>query len=334
MTSIAIIGPGFIADYHVDGIRAAATGEVTTLVGRDPARTAARAAELGVANAATDDEAVLADPAIDAVVIATPDFTHKPMALAALAAGKHVLLQKPMAMTAAECREIMSAAADSSATLTVSFMHRYLSESLWLRERLAERTYGQIQGVRLRNATPGAAWSDWFLDPARCAGGVVMQLGVHGIDLLQHLFGPISDVSARMTTMRPEVPFGGVTRTMPFEDNVAAVYGMEAGFAVSHEMCWTEVAGTDRFRMEVTFERATVRLRTEEGLAVVVTADGHEVVDIGDAPLGQAHHANWLEIVRGEAPADDTALAGLSTLLVGEAIYRSARDGRSIAVPR
>lgn len=333
MTSVAIIGPGFIADYHLGGIRAAATGEVTTLVGRDPARTAARAAELGVANAATDPEAVFADPAIDAVVIATPDFTHKPMALAALAAGKHVLLQKPMAMTAAECREIVSAAAGSSATLTVSFMHRYLAESLWLRERVAEGAYGLIQGVRLRNATPGAAWSDWFFDPTRCAGGVVMQLGVHGVDLLQHLFGPIADVSARMTTMKPEVPFGDGTRDMPFEDNAAAVYGMAAGFVASHEMCWTEAAGTDRFRLEVTFERATVRLRTDEGLAVVVTDEGREIVDVGDAPLGQAHHAHWLEIVRGEAAPDDTALAGLSTLLVGEAIYRSARDGRSIAVP-
>lgn len=335
LTNVAIVGAGFIADYHADGIRAAGTGHVTTLVGRDPGRTARRAAELGVPNAVTEIDIVLADDSVDAVVIATPDFTHKDLAIEALAAGKSVLLQKPMAMTSDECRDIIDAAAASTGSLTVSFMHRYLPEVRWLRARLREETFGTIHSVRLRNATPGAAWAEWFFDPARVAGGVVMQLGVHGIDLLQHLFGPIAAVSACTTTMKPEVPFvGGGTRQMPLEDNVAAIYRMAAGFNVSHDMSWTEIAGTDRFRLEVAFEDVTVWLRTEAAPAVVLTAGGRETVDIPDEPLGKSHHAHWLEIVRGDIEPDDTAEAGRSAQIVGECIYRASRERRAVDVPR
>lgn len=334
--AIAVIGAGFICDYHVAGIRAAGTGEVTTLVGRNRDRTARRASDLGIAQVSTDHKQVLDDPSIDAVVIATPDVTHKPLAIQALAANKSVLLQKPMAMSSEECRIIVEAASRSTGRLSVSFMHRYLPEVRWLRDRLREGEFGKLHAIRLHNATPGAGWADWFFDPAKVAGGVVMQLGVHGIDLVQHLFGSITEVSARTATMKPTVRIAdGRTMRMPFEDNVVAVYRLASGVNVSHEMSWTEVAGCDRFRLEVYFERAAVWLRTDAGPALVNRggANGWEPVDLADEPFGRAHHADWLEGVRSITPSDDTAEAGLSTLLVSEHIYRAADEGRTLSVP-
>src|SRR5690606_33547513 len=131
------------------------------------------------------------DPVIDGIVVATPDSTHLEMAALALRAGKAVLVQKPMAMTSEQCRALISMAAATPHRLSVSFMHRHFPEVRWLRELLAGGELGPVHMVRIRNATPGADWADWFYRKDAVAGGVVMQLGVHGIDLVQHLLGPI-----------------------------------------------------------------------------------------------------------------------------------------------
>lgn len=332
---VAIAGAGSIADYHIGGIRAVGNAEVTVLLGRDPERTARRAAELGVPAHSVDYAAVLTDSNVDALVIATPDVTHKAMAVDALAAGTPVLLQKPMAMSSAECAEIIAAAGHSGSLLTVSFMHRYFPEIRWLHRRLAKQTYGPVHFVRIRNATPGAGWNDWFYDPAIVAGGVVMQLGVHGIDLVQHLFGPIRSVAATSSAMKPERTLDNGRRVRsPLEDNVLASYEFAGGFSGAHEMSFTEVGGCDRFRLEVYCENATIWLRTDRAPAMIHTGDaaGWQEIHFPEEQLGQAHHAHWLKMVRGEASADDTARAGLSTLQVAEHIYRAAHERTTLAI--
>jgi predicted dehydrogenase len=336
--NIAVIGAGFISDYHINGINAAGGANITTLVGRDPKKTAARAKEQNIPNIETDYRDVLANDNIDAVVIATPDATHKNMAINALRAGKPVLLQKPMAMNSGECQEIINVADQSGCKLSVSFMHRYFPEITWLKQVVADQRYGAVHFVRMRNATPGADWGDWFYNPVNVAGGVVMQLGVHGIDLLQHVFGPVSSVQALSKTMNPNRTLtDGRTIVTELEDNTLAQYQLSCGINASHEMSFTEVAGCDRFRMEIYFEKATVWLRTEEGAARVnvdatIGNPGWQNVDLPNEPFGQAHHAHWLDVVRGIAPVDDTAQAGLSTLVIGEAIYEAARHRKTIDV--
>jgi predicted dehydrogenase len=331
--AVAVIGGGFIADYHVNGIRAAGGAEVTVLVSRSAANAARRSVDLGIARWETDYRVVLADPAIDAVVVATPDDTHAAIAIDALAAGKAVLLQKPMALDAEECLGIIAAEKASSATLTVSFMHRYFPEVCWLKHVLAEGTLGPIHTLRMRNATPGADWNDWFYTAGHVSGGVVMQLGVHGIDLIRHLFGPISEVSARTTTARPERRLkDGRTVRSRLEDNALAGYLLPGGVMASHEMSYTEAQGCDRFRLEVYGERGTAWLRTELGPAALYApaATGREDwvrPELAAEPFGAAHHRHWLSIVRGEGPRDDTPEAGLASIEVAEAIYRASASG-------
>jgi len=334
--AVALIGAGFIADYHVGGLRAADGAEIAALVGRRREVAEARAAVLGIARVETDYRVVLDDPAIDAVVIASPDNTHERIAIDALSAGKAVLLQKPMALDSTQCRAILAAAAQASVPLSVSFMHRYFPEVLWLRELLASGRLGAVHSLRLRNATPGADWADWFFRPGEVSGGVVMQLGVHGIDLCRHLFGEIGDVEARARTARPErrLADGRTVRTA-LEDTVAASYGLADGAIASHEMSYTERAGCDRFRLELYSDAGTVLLRTERGPAALFAPDltgenAWVAPPLVDAPLGQAHHRHWLDVVRGLAPADGTAEAGLRSIEVAEAIYHAARTGQRV----
>ncbi|BCH27702.1 hypothetical protein MesoLjLc_75750 [Mesorhizobium sp. L-8-10] len=336
--SVAVIGAGFISDYHVNGLRSAGGATVTTLVGRRREATAERAARLGIPRIETDYRAVLDDPAIDAVVIASPDDTHEPIAVDALAAGKSVLLQKPMALDSVQCSRIIEAAGQSRGRLTVSFMHRYFPEVAWLRDLISQGQLGAIHTVRIRNATPGADWNDWFFKPGNVSGGVVMQLGVHGIDLCRHLFGEIESLQADMTTAKPERQLAnGTTVRSGLEDNVLALYRFSNGIRASHEMSYTELRGCDRFRLEVYAENGTAWLRTQRGPAAIhapaVTSKVDWVVpDLPDQPFGQAHHRHWLAIVRGDAEPDDTPEAGLRSVRIAETIYEAARSGERVPV--
>jgi predicted dehydrogenase len=336
---VGLIGAGSIAGYHLDGLTAAGGASLRIVAARRLAGAEAAAARHGAA--ATDDwRAVLDRRDVDAVIIATPDATHAEIACAAAEAGKAVMVQKPMAPTSRDCRAIIAAARRNGTILQVSFMHRYFEEVVRAREMLAEGATGEVLSVRMRNATPGPDWNDWFYRSDQAGGGVVLQLGVHGVDLLRHLFGDIARVSATtaLRRARRRLRDGRVIRP-DNEDHAFAAYGFVSGALASHEMCFSEIAGTDRFAMEIVCEDAVLHLRGPRGaLAVARPGDGGaiawSVIDLPVRPLGARHHAAFLDIVRGRAAPDDTAESGLATLLTAEAIYRSADRRAEEVVPR
>jgi predicted dehydrogenase len=331
---IGFIGAGSIAAYHLDGLAASGGASVRAIAARSPARAGPLAARYGIAEVVTDWRALLARRDIDAVIIATPDATHLELACAAAQAGKAVMLQKPMARNVAECREIIAAARRADVFLQVSFMHRYFEEVVRLREILASGKAGQVFAVRQRNATPGPDWGDWFYSMAQVGGGVVLQLGVHGVDLLRHVFGDIATVSATIATLKTErrLADGRVVRP-DNEDHCLAAYRFASGALASHEIDFTEIAGTDRFSMEVYCENATIQLRTMRGALALyapeLTGEREWVaLDLPRRRLGERHHAEFLDMVRGRVGRDATAEDGLASLEIIEAIYRAAASRR------
>jgi predicted dehydrogenase len=332
--AFGIIGAGHISDYHIVGLREAGA-EVLALCGRRAEAVEAKAAQYGIPHAFTDPDALLRREDIDAVIIAVPDALHEPLAVAAAHAGKPMLIQKPMARTGAECRRILHAAAEAGVPVFVSFMHRYFDEVDQARRLIADGRLGRLLSVRQRNATPGAGWAAWFYRKADVGGGVVLQLGTHGIDLLRYLFGEIETVWATTATLRRERVLDDGTVVHPDnEDHAVAVYRFASGLRAVHEMDYTEVAGTDRFRMEVYGERGTAWLRTERGRLAVAVAEAEapgrpawSALDLPPERPGARQHAHLIAMLRGEAPPDHSGLAGLASVLVAEAIYRSAASG-------
>ncbi len=337
---IGMIGAGFIAGYHLDGLRAAGGTEVRVIAGRSPAKVAALASRHGIADSVTDWRMVLARDDIDAVVITTPDDTHPQIAIAAAAAGKHILLQKPMARTSGECRRIIAAVEAADVHLQVSFMHRYFEEVVLARQLLADGAIGRPYSMRLRNATPGADWGAWFYQRARVGGGVVMQLGVHGIDLLRHLFGAIEAVSATTALMRSERTLADGSVVHPDnEDHALALYRFASGALASHEMSMSELAGCDRFTLEIYGERGTLWLRSGRGPLALFAPDHTGTRDwvlpvLAPREPGARQHQAFLDMLRGEAAPDDTPAAGLASVLVAEAIYRASVSRREEIVER
>ena len=331
---IAVLGAGFIAEYHLGGIAAAVAlpgvprAEVRALVGRSRERAAPLAARFGVADVLTDWRAALDRDDIAAVVICTPDDTHETIAIAAAEAGKAILLQKPMAGSVAACDRIIDAAQRGGVDLQVSFMHRYFAEVIEAKRLIADGAIGRVHSASIRNATPGPDWAEWFFAKDNVTGGVVDQLGVHGIDLALQLLGDIVEVSARADTLMPTRKLRD-GRVIPVEvvDTAYATYRLEGGAMVAHQMSMIEARGCDRFRFEIYGTEGTIWLRSERGRLAVFAPERHgdawHCPTLEEPAFGALHHRTWLEGVAGVAPRLETAKDALRGMQVVEAIRRS-----------
>lgn len=328
---VGMIGAGFISDYHLTGLRAAGA-ELTAICGLDLTQTEAQARRFGIPFITDSPARVLERDDVDAVVIATPDKTHKALAIAAAEAGKAILLQKPMAPSSAECREIMAAAQEHRVLLCVSWMHRYFEEVQKVRDYLADDALGRILTVRQRNATPGAG-AAWFYRASNVPGGVVMQLGIHGIDLLRYLFGEIVRVKSTTRLIKQVVTLTDGTR---FESDVIdvalATYEFASGALATHEMIWNELAGTDRFRMEIYGEDGTAWLRTERGQLALnapkyLKAAGWFAPQLPQPVFGWRQHDHFLRMVQGEQSPDNSAYDGMMAVRVAEVVLRAGEMG-------
>ena len=327
---IALIGAGSIGDYHLAGLAHVRGASVRVIASRTLAAARALADRYAIADATDDVSAAMTRDDVDAILIATPDDTHEALAIAAMRAGRAVLLQKPMAPTAQACRRILNVAAQNGCDLQVSWMHRHFEEVAMARALLAQGRIGKVTTVRIRNATPGPDWGDWFFRSDVVSAGVVLQLGIHGIDLTSVMFGRIGAVSARLSTMIPTRRLrDGRTVAVENPDTALAVYETSSGALVHHEMSMIEPCGTDRFRMEIYGTEGTMWLRTERGpLASVRTGESSWTIHaVPDAPLGRRHHQDWIDGLTGQAPRGTTALDGLQSLLVADAIAASSARG-------
>jgi predicted dehydrogenase len=328
---IGLIGAGSIAAYHADGLRAAGA-VVQAVATRSPDSAVAAARRFGIPAAAQDWRALLARSDLDAVIVATPDDTHEEIGLAAIQSSMPLLMQKPLAPSVAAAERLVTASRAAGVPLWTSYMHRHMPEVRAWRVLAGSAPLGDILSVRLRNATPGPDWGDWYFDGAR-TGGVVMQLGIHGIDLVQHLFGDIADVAATTAVRLPErrFPDGRIVRpTAP--DHAFATYRLASGIIVSHEMCFCEPAGTDRFAMTVTGTRGQAEFRGARGPLAIHDGKGWTQPVVPPEDAGVAQHRQWVAMLRGEMPDDGSAEAGLRGVRVAEAVLEAARSGRRMAL--
>jgi len=188
VTRIALFGCGWIQDFHARGVLA--HGDELVAVANHREESAQTFAERhGIPRVTTDWEALAADPHVDAAIVSTPNFLHAPQAVALLRNGKHVMVEKPMATSVAECDEMIAAASASGARLMVAHCWRFRDEVIALRDRIAAGELGEI--VKTRGYGVHANWgpAGWFVDPALAGGGALVDMGVHAIDTARFLLG-------------------------------------------------------------------------------------------------------------------------------------------------
>ena len=219
---VAVAGLGFGRKVIVPALRATASTAVTALWHPDPQKATA-AAQAEEAQGFSEFSALLEDPHVDAVVVATPPAVRADLARQAMAAGKPVFLEKPVALSAAEVRQLRIQALQSQLICGVDFEYRAVPLFQQLAERVQQGIVGQPWLVKLdwlmsSRADPGRPWS-WYARRDQ-GGGVVGALGVHAFDLLTWLLGPVVSVQAKLSTAvtaRPD-PTSGWLRNCDAED--------------------------------------------------------------------------------------------------------------------
>jgi predicted dehydrogenase len=263
----AVVGIGFIGVVHVDALRRLGV-RVAGVVGSDPQRAAAKAHAEGLPEPYPSFEAMLADETVDVVHLATPNHLHHPQTVAALAAGKHVVCEKPLAMTSAQTAELLALASASGRVHAVNFNQRFYPQNLEARELVRA---GELGAVRLLS---GGYLQDWLLHDTDWSwrllpeyGGAlraVGDIGSHWLDLASFLSGArVEAVMADLTTFMP-------LRRQPI--------GRVETFSAT-------AAGETRDRAIETEDAAGILLRFEGGARGVLT--------ISQVSAGRKNHLHW-----------------------------------------
>ncbi len=185
---VALFGCGWIQDFHARAVLS--LGHELVAVANHREETARVFAERhGISRITTDWEALAADPGVDAAVVATPNVLHAPQAIALMSAGRHVLVEKPMATTVAACDTMIEAATATGARLMVAHCWRFHPDVQAMHARIAAGELGEI--VKTRGYGVHAKWgpAGWFTDPILAGGGALPDMGVHAIDTARYLLG-------------------------------------------------------------------------------------------------------------------------------------------------
>jgi predicted dehydrogenase len=219
--AVGMVGHAFMGAAHSQAWRSAPrffdlplAPTMSVVCGRDPARVAEAADRLGWAGTETDWHRLVDRPDIDLVDICTPGDTHAEIAIAALAAGKHVLCEKPLANTVAEAEEMAAAAERAAADgvrAMVGFTYRRVPAIALARRLVAEGRVGEIRHVRAQYLqdwiTDPEAPLSWRLDKAKAGSGALGDIGAHIVDLTQHITGErLTEVSGQLETFVKERP--------------------------------------------------------------------------------------------------------------------------------
>ncbi|MBI2298821.1 MAG: Gfo/Idh/MocA family oxidoreductase [Armatimonadetes bacterium] len=321
-----IVGAGGVARRRMlPAMRGLPEVYPAALMVRDRARAEALAEEFGAAAAYDSVAELVADPAVEAVYVASPPDVHPEHVALAAAAGKPVLVEKPMALSSAAGEAMAAAAAAAGVRLAVCFPLRHTPAAQHLRGWLSDGDLGPLTYLRAQLAK----WyplheQDWRAQPGRSGGGAVMDLGSHLLDLAAYLGGRVTGVRA-VTARR--------VWATPVEDTAVVGVVFESGALGTLEVSFAAQPGGQAVEVYGTQGSAWVEdVRNGQTLRRSV-AGGTEEVPLPSVDVYAAELLDFTVALREERPAATTEADGLANLACLEAVYRAAATGEAVSVP-
>jgi predicted dehydrogenase len=249
-----IIGVGDVTEVKSGpALQKADRSELVAVMRRNGDLARDYAARHGVPRWYDDADALIADPDVDAVYIATPPHVHHDYVLRVAAAGKSVYVEKPMARTYRECQEMIAACEDAGVPLFVAYYRRALRRFLKVKELIEEDAIGTVRAVSLTLHQPPPADLDpaalsWRFVPEIAGGGLLFDLGSHMLDLLDFLLGPVQAVHGIAANQ---------AGLYPAEDMVSGAFEFESGVQAAANWCFTTAESIDRIEIIGTAGRIT-----------------------------------------------------------------------------
>ena len=266
-----IIGCGNVTEVKSGpGFQKAEHSALTAVMRRNGALAEDYARRHGVPRWYTDARALIDDPEVDVVYVATPPGSHLEYTLMAAAAGKPVYVEKPMAVNAAQCEQMIAACRKAKVPLYVAYYRRALPRFLKVKELLEAGAIGEIRHVTTVHCQPSPKIREgeelpWRLRPDLSGGGLFFDLASHTLDLLDFLLGPIAE--AKGFASNQEGRFAGI------EDIVSGAYRFQSGVHGTGTWCFSafrredrnEIVGSRGKLVFSTFGHEPIRLETAEG---------------------------------------------------------------------
>ncbi|MEU4999901.1 Gfo/Idh/MocA family oxidoreductase [Streptomyces sp. NPDC021622] len=334
---IGLLGAGGIARAHLPGwLELGARVSVYTVDG-----SAQKLAAEFEGRTGRKGHAVTAVPSLDALLddctavdICTPTPTHKELALAAVAAGRHVVCEKPLALTARDAEEIATAAEAAGVHLHPAHVVRYFPAYAAMQQAVQRGELGALAVLRFTRGGARPQWAPWFGDPAK-SGGVIMDLMVHDIDIARWIAGDVVRVHAQTRGVEHATGLCGVAEVV----SATAVLTHASG-AVSHV---TGLWGLADQRFRTTFRIAGADgLLRHDSTSVPgyrITAQGVRAANEGipSSPMTESPYltelrefaASWVE---GGAAPRVSARDGIEAVRIAEAAVESSRTGRAVEI--
>ncbi|RWP10529.1 MAG: Gfo/Idh/MocA family oxidoreductase [Mesorhizobium sp.] len=324
-----LIGASTIArQFLINAIRAQPNSEIAAVMSSSPERAAAYAKENGIALAVSTLDALLGSD-IDAVYISTTNELHLEQALAAITAGKHVLCEKPLALTSADARKMVAAGKAAGIVLGTNHHLRNAGSHRAMREAIAAGRIGKPIAARVFHSVYlPENLQGWRITRPEAGGGVVLDITVHDADTLRFVLGddPL-EVSA--FTQAAGMAIGGL------EDGAMCIWRFTSGIiAQSHEGFTTKFAGTgfEVHGSEGSLIAKDVMTQKPIGSLLLRTATGEEELSFDREDLYVRSLRQFHAAIGGEGQPSATGEDGVWSLTSAEAALQSARSGKSVAI--
>lgn len=323
---IGVVGAGAIAQLaHLPVLAKMRGAQLVALCDNDRPKARALADRFGVADVFTDIEDLLEADELDAVVIATPNHLHEPHTLSALASGKHVLCERPLALHSRGVERILTAAARAQRAVAVANNHRYRTDVQTLARFIQGGELGRIVGVRAGAYRAKRPAEGWRYRRAESGGGAFLEHGVPLLDLALWLADspdPVR-VTAHMERGRGTSAVEDAMLTQLECAGVAFLFDVSGSYVGEEERWWFEVLGT-----RGSARLAPLRVVKElNGRATDVSPSGASSRESAFVQSYRAELAHFIAVASGETPADPpTDQVALHRIV--EAIYKAAEEGK------
>jgi len=318
-----MIGCGAVAEVKSGpGFYKAAHSALVAVTSRNAAKAQSFAARHGVATVYGSSEALVADPSIDAVYIATPPSSHKPLALLAARAGKHVYVEKPMAMRFEECQEMVEACKQHGVRLFVAFYRRAMPRFLKVKEWIDCGAIGAVRTVRAVQHQPPAPEDlsrttlPWRLLPDVAGGGKFLDMGIHELDVFDFLLGAIEEVHGIASNQ---------AGLYDVEDTVTATWRHASGVQGSGSWCYVCGQGEDAIEIVGSKGRISFEFFSDKPLKLV-TAEGEQLLQIPNPPhVQQPFIQSMVDDLNGGAPCPGSIESAVRSSWVADEVLKNYR---------
>lgn len=344
MIKIGILGCGKIAQVrHIPEYAGNPDCTLRGFFNPTRSRAADMAAQYGGIIYETAEE-LLADPEIDAVSVCAANYAHAELTIKALRAGKHVLCEKPMAISLAECEQMVNVAREEGKFLMIAQNQRLTKAHQLARQLVADGEIGKVLTFRTSfghggpetwSITPGK--STWFFDKTKAAMGAMADLGIHKTDLIQYLLGRrVIRTTAKLMTLDKRGVDGEL---IGVDDNAICIYELSGGIVGTMTASWTYYAAEDNSTVLYGTD-GEIRIYEDPAHSIVLNKPGQapkhfdvEQIQTNDNQTSSGMIDLWVDCLLNNHEPELSGEAVLSAMRAVFASIESSKTGKTVEIP-